>query len=242
MNPHHEHEFEAAPGLPEPLPAGERILWQGAPDWRALAVHAFHLRQLAIYFGLMLLLQAMYLSDQGAGVMLRSLMASGLMALTALGLLALTAWLSARTTLYTLTSRRVVMRIGIVLTITLNLPLRQLRSADLLARKGGLGDLSLALAGKERIGWLHLWPHARPWHLGDPKPSLRCIPQAQAVGERLMAAWQLAQSSAPVAATPHTRPASLEPTRPQTAGFGTGAAADDRAGGHARNPEGIVTA
>ena len=50
MTPHHEHEFEAAPGLPEPLPAGERILWQGAPDWRALAVHVFHVRKLAAYF------------------------------------------------------------------------------------------------------------------------------------------------------------------------------------------------
>ena len=33
----HEHEFEAAPGLPEKLPQGERILWQGAPDALALA-------------------------------------------------------------------------------------------------------------------------------------------------------------------------------------------------------------
>ncbi|MEY3475503.1 MAG: hypothetical protein RL087_1961, partial [Pseudomonadota bacterium] len=35
MRAHHEHEFEAAPGLPAPLPVGERILWQGAPQWRA---------------------------------------------------------------------------------------------------------------------------------------------------------------------------------------------------------------
>ena len=51
----HEHEFEAAHGLPEPLPAGERILWQGAPDWRTLAVQAMRVRTLAIYFALMLL-------------------------------------------------------------------------------------------------------------------------------------------------------------------------------------------
>ncbi len=31
-----EHEFEPIPGLPERLPAGERMLWQGRP-WRALA-------------------------------------------------------------------------------------------------------------------------------------------------------------------------------------------------------------
>ena len=38
-------------GLPERLPDGERLLWQGAPDWRALARQAFHVRGLAIYFG-----------------------------------------------------------------------------------------------------------------------------------------------------------------------------------------------
>ena len=208
MTPHHEHEFEAAPGLPAPLPAGERILWQGAPDWRALAVHAFHVRQLAVYFGLMMAVQVLYLLGEptppgGTAAMIgRSLLASGLLAGTALGLLTLAAWLSARTALYTLTSRRVVMRIGIVLTITLNVPLRQVRSADLALHKDepqGCGDLSLALAGKERIGWLHLWPHARPWNLGDPKPMLRCIPRAAAVGERLATAWQQAQAGAPAA-------------------------------------------
>ena len=39
-----EHEFEAALGLPEPLPRGERLLWQGAPDWRVMAREAMHLR------------------------------------------------------------------------------------------------------------------------------------------------------------------------------------------------------
>ena len=109
-----------------------------------------------------------------------------------MGLLAGTAWLSARSTLYTLTNKRVVMRIGIVLTITLNLPLRQVRAADLLAHADGSGDVSLALAGTHRIGWFHLWPHARPWALRDPQPALRCVADAQAVGQRLMAAWQAA--------------------------------------------------
>jgi hypothetical protein len=135
--------------------------------------------------------------------------ASAVLAATCLGLLTLNAWLSARTTLYTLTTRRMVMRIGIVLTITLNVPLRQLRGADLLAHganPGSTGDLALALAGRERIGWLHLWPHARPWHLGDPKPTLRCIPDAAATGERLLAAWQALMQ------TQETSPAALRAT------------------------------
>ena len=78
MTPHHEHEFEAAPGLPERLPAGERILWQGAPDWRALALHAFHVRKLAIYFAAMMGLQALYQLGQPREALARSLVASGL--------------------------------------------------------------------------------------------------------------------------------------------------------------------
>ena len=46
----HEHEWEAAPGLPSTLPDGEAIVWQGTPDWKQLAVHAFHVRKIAIYF------------------------------------------------------------------------------------------------------------------------------------------------------------------------------------------------
>jgi hypothetical protein len=175
----------------------------------------YHLRQLAGYFGAMMIIQAVYQWDAPARAMLSSLALSAVLAGSALGLLALGAWLSARTALYTLTTRRVVMRIGIVLTITLNVPLRQVRGADLLARKSGVGDLSLALAGKERIGWLHLWPHARPWHLADPQPTLRCIPDAAAVGERVVAAWQAVQSmpaSATQDAVSGVSPAAARPT------------------------------
>jgi len=202
--PHHEHEFEAAPGLPEALPAGERILWQGGPQWGALCLHVFHLRKLAVYFAAMMALQALYLLGGPQAAIGPSLAFSAIAAITALGLLALTAWLVARTTLYTLTSRRVVMRIGIVLTITLNLPLRQLRGADLLVHADGHGDVSLALAGDKRIGWFHLAPHARPWALRDPQPTLRCIPDAQAVGRRLMDAWQAANPGVATRTVPST--------------------------------------
>ena len=47
-------EFEPQHGLPERLPAGEKLLWQGAPGAWRLAVQAFHFRKLAIYFLAML--------------------------------------------------------------------------------------------------------------------------------------------------------------------------------------------
>ena len=48
-----EHEAEPIPGLPERLPLGEGILWQGSPRWWSLAQRALHLRALSIYFGLL---------------------------------------------------------------------------------------------------------------------------------------------------------------------------------------------
>jgi hypothetical protein len=195
MNAHHEHEFEAAPGLPEPLPRGERLLWQGSPDPVRLAIHAFHLRKLTLYFAAMLGLQWLYLLGDPQAALLRPLLISATMALLALGLLGLTAWFSARTTLYTLTDRRVIMRVGIVLTLTFNLPLKQIAGASIKSYANGAGDIALALKGEDRIAWLNLWPHARPWQLKRPEPSLRCLPDASAVAARLQTAWQLANPS-----------------------------------------------
>ncbi len=198
MNAHHEHEFEAAPGLPESLPAGEFILWQGRPDWRVLAVQALHVRKLAFYFAAMLGLQALYLLGEPGAALLRPLLTSLGMALLALALLSATAWFAASSALYTLTNKRVVMRVGIVLTLTFNLPLRQIAGAALRPQAGGFGDIALALKGPDRIAWLNLWPHARPWALKNPQPSLRCLPQAAAVGEQIQRAWQAANPGLPV--------------------------------------------
>ena len=112
MSTQHEHEFEAAPGLPEKLPAGERILWQGAPEWRGLGVAAFGLRTIAMYLFVMWLLQFAHLWDQGSSAleMAKYLGISGVCATLAWALLAGFTYLVSSTTLYTLTNRRVVMR------------------------------------------------------------------------------------------------------------------------------------
>ena len=69
MNPHHEHEFEVMPGLPEALPRDEHVVWQGVPSASLLAVHVFHLRKLIAYFAFMLLIQILYLmGEPGADV------------------------------------------------------------------------------------------------------------------------------------------------------------------------------
>ncbi|NCV86392.1 MAG: hypothetical protein EBW14_11085 [Oxalobacteraceae bacterium] len=85
-----EHELEAAPGLPEPLPAGERVLWQGSPNWKQLALEAFHVKQVAVYFVFMLLLQAVLIWDSADTLRdnLIPLVWSSSMAIIALGMLA----------------------------------------------------------------------------------------------------------------------------------------------------------
>jgi hypothetical protein len=198
VNPHHEHEFEAAPGLPEQLPADERLLWQGAPQWRLVALHVFHVRTLAWYFAAMMLLQATYLLGEPERNLFKPLLLSFVLSVISLGILSLMAWLTARTALYTLTNKRVVMRIGIVLTLTFNLPLRMLAAASLKTNPDGSGDIALKLAGNDHIAWLNLWPHARPWVLRHPEPSLRCIADVSTVGECVLKAWQEANPHMPV--------------------------------------------
>jgi hypothetical protein len=201
-----EHELEPEHGLPEPLPAGERVLWQGAPDWRSMAVHSFHLRKLTIYFGVIVALRATTVLSQGGSAIESLRAAAWLMpaVLLALGLVALMAWLSSRTTVYTITDRRVVMRVGIVLSLSFNLPYRSVVAASLRQLGHGCGDIPIVIDPSQKIAFVHLWPHARPWRVAQPEPMLRSVPDAQRVAALLSQAWAAATGLA-------TQPAS-EPT------------------------------
>lgn len=190
--PGHEHEFEPEYGLPEVLPASEHLLWQGSPDWRAMALEIFHVRKLALYFVLILLLRAAFvLADGGTAMMVvQSWTWLAPMAGIAVGIMVALARLAARTTVYTITDRRVIMRIGIVLTVTFNLPFKRIEAAGLMLRgKDGHGDIPITLNKGEQIAILQLWPHARPWRVVRPEPALRCLPDAAQVGSILAQAW-----------------------------------------------------
>lgn len=198
----HEHEWEASPGLPSALPPGERLVWQGAPEWKGLAIHALHVRKVALYFAFMLVVQFINLSapDSGSGIKPLAevdwkpwVVAASLYGL-ALALLMGIAYMSARSTLYSLTNKRVVMRIGIVLTVTFNLPFRRISGASIKPQVKGMGDIALALHPEDRIGWFHLWPHQRAWHVNRPQPTLRCLADSEKVGEQLLALWRAENS------------------------------------------------
>ena len=157
-----------------------------------MAVDVFHIRKIAFYFLVMLVVQwaDLYASGVTWRDWLMPCLTSVLLAGLALITIAAWAWLSARTALYTITDRRVVMRVGIVLSLTFNLPYKRLVAADLRVLTQGCGDIALRLAAEDQIGFFHLWPHAKGLEIKRPLPALRCVPDAQAVGDLLVASWR----------------------------------------------------
>jgi hypothetical protein len=206
-----EHDVEPVRGLPERLPAGERMLWQGSPSFAALATQVFHMRAVAAYFAALLAwsaISALYDGQGWAGI------AAGWVwlvpgVLVGLGLLGLFAWLYQRTTIYTITNRRVVLRIGVAVPKAINVPYSIVAEAALQKRANGSGDIALTLTGKDRISYAHLWPHVRPWALSDAQPAMRCLPGVEAVARTLAEA--MVEAKAPAATAPVPAPAPAGP-------------------------------
>lgn len=175
-----EHDYEPIPGLPGLLPPGERIVWQGAPDWRMLARHGYHTRLVTAYFGVLggwAVVAAVARGIRGPGD-LSGVALTAMFGIVAVGLLRALAWAAARSTLYTLTNRRVVFRIGVAFPKCINLPLAMIGTVGLAVQSDQSGDIPLALVGERRLGFLALWPHARPWHISAAQPMLRALPDA----------------------------------------------------------------
>lgn len=183
---HDEFEGEYAPGLPGPLPAGEDMLWQGAPLWRRLAVTAFHVRVVAAYF--LLLIAWAFLTGYGvesnkALTLTISWLVTG--GLVAVGIFLLAAWATARNAIFTITTRRVIVQFGVVLRMTFNLPFKAIERASLKVGKGGSGDIVLTLTPDSSVNYVAMWPFVRPWRFEHAEPMLRCLPDVAKVAELL---------------------------------------------------------
>ena len=180
----HDDDVTVEPvnGLPEALPPGEEILWQGRPSVGPLLREALSLNWVLGYFALLIVWRigvSTTVMPIGPAI-LTALPFVVLAALVTLILYAI-AWAQARATVYTITSERVAMRIGAALTLTLNLPFPKIASADLSLSRGGTGTIALRTTGNVRLSYMILWPHIRPWHMKETKPALRCIPDAAKV-------------------------------------------------------------
>ena len=202
-----EHDFEPVRGLPGRLPEGERMLWQGAPAWRLLARRALHLPMLAAYFAILVAARAAAMAMRGEtpGAVVLDALWFLLPSLAVLGMGLVFAWGVARTTVYTITDRRLVMRFGIGLSVTANLPFARIEQASARLLADGSGDVSVGLQRGERISWLFFWPHVRGWHLRRPQPTLRALEDAEAAS-RVLARALSGAADLPVGAAA-TRPA-----------------------------------
>ncbi|MEL6323810.1 MAG: photosynthetic complex putative assembly protein PuhB [Pseudomonadota bacterium] len=168
--------IEPVKGLPQPLPEGETILWQGQPTAKGLLFSAFRIRWLWAYILVATVWRLSALSVAGAtagGLFQAVIVSLGAAALATL-ILGGIAYGMSRAALFTLTSERIVMRHGIALRKYFNLPFDRMVGAQL-KRHGSVGDIALEITGPHRIGYLHLWPFARPFRYGQPVPMLRAI-------------------------------------------------------------------
>ncbi|WP_153339961.1 photosynthetic complex putative assembly protein PuhB [Roseospira navarrensis] len=184
---HDDFAFEPIPGLPEVPPEGERVLWQGKPRWWSLAKRLFKLPWIAGYFAILALWGGV--SSQYDGEPLGTVVSAGLGPLIAGGvviglLVAVGYWIQA-TTIYTVTSERVIIRFGLAVQMTVNLPFRVIQEAQLTVRRDGTGDIPLVLMPDEKVSSLMLWPHIRPWHWRHTQPMLRAIAVPEAVARTL---------------------------------------------------------
>jgi hypothetical protein len=212
-----EHGDEPVRGLPEHLPEGEHILWQGSPDWRVLARTALHAPLVAGYFGLLTAWNLF--SGVSTGEPLGTLLIGAALTVAggavAVGLLALYAVLCARSTVYTVTNKRFVLRHGVALSKIFNIPFPVIASAGLKVDVAGAGDIPVQLTAANKVAYPHLWPHVRPWRFSHPEPMIRAVADAAAVARTLSDAVQAAarQADRPFAAEAVQGAAAVEPPR-----------------------------
>ncbi len=184
-----EYEIEPVKGLPEELPAGEHMTWQGSPAWWSMARRTFKVQQFAVYFAVLISAHQVFHYSSGGGLAggLSSLAWQTGLALFTLGILGGLASLYARSTVYTITNKRIVLRFGVAIPMMINLPFDRLHAADLRSFSDGSGDIALRLEEGERISYWALWPHARPWNFSPVVPMLRNVPDATRVAGELAA-------------------------------------------------------
>lgn len=182
-----EDEFEPMYGLPEIPPEDEKILWQGEPAAWPVAQRVFHLSWVTVYFALLSLWSVADVMGGGATLSEALSRSSVLLYPFAAVMMLLWGWAYsvAKTTVYTITSKRIVIRAGVALSKAINIPFAQVIGVSVRRTRGGTTDIAVQLEQDARPAYLMLWPHARPWHWSRVEPMLRGIENSDAVEELL---------------------------------------------------------
>ena len=174
--------------LSENLPNGEQLVWQGQPERRALATRAMYLKYIAFYLVALIAARTGYLILDGesvatwSGMLVWQVLASAFVMLLIVGLAAV----YSRTTRYSLTNERLIIKSGAAITIHINLPLQQIIGADLREYSDGTGDITLQVSQADKLYWLLMWPNVRSWWIRPLRPVLRGLRDAEAVAHLLV--------------------------------------------------------
>ncbi|MEQ1653042.1 MAG: photosynthetic complex putative assembly protein PuhB [Hyphomicrobium sp.] len=182
-----EYDSEPVPGLPQNLPEGETLIWQGSPDAKGVAQRVLQTRPVAFYFALLACVPIVTAIATGGSLTAAAGIALRVAIVGAVGIAILTVLsrLIARTTIYSLTSKRIVMRYGVAFPMTLNIPFNEISAVDCKTFADGTGDIALTTSGPLQLSYFHLWPHARSWRLEKAQPTLRVVADGHGVAKSL---------------------------------------------------------
>jgi hypothetical protein len=166
------------------IPLGEKIYWNGKPNWKSFGYHAFGVKYFSIYFFVCALYSVSQIDSSfsfGAFfIKYAPYLISGILA----GMILLfLAYLSARHTCYVITEKRIVIRTGVALVFLLNMPLKNILSIDMKALTKGQGNVIFKVQSKKRIPYLSCWPSVKSGSFLEPIPAFRSIRDIEKIGK-----------------------------------------------------------
>jgi len=208
-----------------PLPAGERVLWTGAPDRRSLARYFLRERWVLAFVLFSFSLGAADALQHADGAVARLVGVTTLsiiLATIAIVSIRLFAWRLSKTSQYVITDRRVFFNIGIVLRADANIPYSSVEDVNLQRRADGSADLMVTLTGTQEIPWLLLFPHMTWRGARRGRPTFRALRDPQLAADAVVSALRAYQQPAaldlsgatasPISMAPRSHSSSVTPS------------------------------
>lgn len=174
------------------LPAGERVLWSGAPDQRSIARYLLRERWVLAFVAVSMAIGVGDVMQHGGSDTVPRLIGvttlSAILAAIAIVSIRFFSWRIAKTSKYVITDKRVFFNIGIVLRADANIPYSSVDGVDLLRRADGSADLMVTLTGTQEIPWLLLFPHMTWRGSKRGRPTFRAIRNPQLAADAVVGA------------------------------------------------------
>ncbi len=182
------------------LPAGEHVLWSGAPDQRSLARYFLRERWVLGFVAVSATIGLVDAWQHGGVNMIPRLVGvstlSALLLVIAVVSIRVLAWRIAVSSKYVITDKRVFFNIGMVMRADANIPYSSVDGVDLLRRSDGSADLMVSLSGTQEIPWLLLFPHMTWRGSTRGRPTFRAVKDSQLAAEAVVGALRAYQQPA----------------------------------------------